>query len=218
MIYNKAVIKELLNIPNWMAPTRVIERFLATKYLTTDRTQPVWIFVRSRGISSSPNAAEWIMYKKIQNYLRKNMQMAHTIRNETLRSITQTEFNWFGSNWNTSTLQHPKALSYMIRNVGHVSDWRNHIHNSHGLKRALDQSMNESMGVYAEHVSWDCPGCESVAREGLGHWLVEFGDVWLVVLCQPLATQIYKELKIHEPSIAGRRDMAFQSILMSFLE
>lgn len=36
--------------------------------------------------------------------------------------------------------------------------------------------MNESRGAHAEHVR-DCPGCVGVAREGLGHCQLEFGEV-----------------------------------------
>lgn len=108
------------------------------------------------------------------------MQMAHTLRSERLRSMTQTKLKWFGRWRATETylsFMTCKGIILRDKNIGHVSDWRNHIHNSHGLKRALDQSLDESMGAYAECVSWDCPGCVSAAREGLGHCLVEFGDV-----------------------------------------
>lgn len=42
------------------------------------------------------------------------------------------------------------------------------------------------------------------AREGLGYWLMEAGDVCHLGLCQPLATQLYKWLKSCEPSVARK--------------
>lgn len=42
------------------------------------------------------------------------------------------------------------------------------------------------MGVYAERVSWDCPGCVSVAREGLGWWRLEMFDLLFCVSHRPL--------------------------------
>lgn len=84
MIYNKAVIKGSLNILSWMAPTKVIEIFWIQNILQQiehDQCEFLGSSVHPQEISSSPNAAKWIMYKKRQSYLRKNMQMAHTIRN-----------------------------------------------------------------------------------------------------------------------------------------
>lgn len=111
----------------------------------------------------------------------------------------------------------------MTKNVGHVSDQRNHTHSSYVLKRGLDQSANQFCRELMLNMSVRIvPGCISVAHACQGRTGTLVDGAWGYLPPCSVSTLGHSTLQMAKNlwaiSCQEWRYRAFQNVLNSFVK